>query len=831
MQTGRRPSRLMRVLLAWMLATSSLVAGIPIMQASSPLSEQQSRVTFAAVYNGETLPGNVGPIWTTVVVQNLEALPIEIRLRNQRVGGTIRGPFTLAPRATRAFTAAELGGLGLVPSGGSAGLVIEASFPDTSQAILTELGICTIICSPAIAAIEKHGGPTPLGNDLRTSSAFQSVSGATGIRDDDWEAASLGRTWVLPVVQTNNGWNTIIKVANLRNQPNQVTVTLQRSRGVTAGDPTYTLSQTVPAGQIWTIDLSGVVPAEWVGAAFVDAQLSGVAVVAERYKPSWRMLLTNEGVPRTTATTRYAPIVFRDYNNWNTGITLVNLDRNNTNTLTLTYYDRNGIAQVVPPELAVITLQPGESAFIYRPDIAVVPSLDPARVNAVVINGQRPFAAAVDEVKYLAGPGQGQAMSYIAPSAPDVAGTKQSWSAAETQARTAGQVTGRTWFTHTLALPLFQVGDATGQGDISGFTLFNPTGRQQLANVQLLGMNGTPVAPSQVGTSENPVLVAVPAGGYAVIYPSPSDFGTTFTAAPRNFTGTALVGVTDGAGSGTGFLVGVSNVVNYQVQGDGSDVFVLTPTRHPALTLTNFQLVLQPSTTLATVGENVPFVATLTSGGTPLPGRTLAFRVSNEGTPTLTPTTATTDGNGQVSVTLSNSQAVTNTLTVWWDLNGNGQQDATEPSDSSRITWVATGQLSGQITIRRNNSLITTVPANDLAGNNTVTVQVECDINPDTPTGVPILLRFATTDHNTGASNVQPLARWTTQQSPSSSGLTSLVTGANNSGSASLILVEGDADAMGGDTFTISCYLDYGLTGVLEPTDALLDTETITVTP
>ncbi len=831
MQTGRRPSRLTRLLTALLLTTSSFFALISHASGAPPLSEQQSRVTFAAVYNGETLPGNVGPIWSTVIIQNLEALPIQIRLRNQRTGGTSTSPFTLAPRAARAFTAAELGGFGLVPSGGSAGLIVEAEFTEASRSILTELGICSLFaCSPAIAAVEKHGVPSPLGNDARTSSAFQSVSGSTGMRDDDWQAANQGRNWVLPVVQTNNDWNTIIKVTNLRNQQNQVTVTLQRSRGVTVGNATYTLTQTIGAGQTWTIDLSTIVPAEWVGAAFIDAQMMGIAVVAERYKPTWRMLLTNEGIPRSTATTRYAPVVFRDYNNWNTGITLVNLDTTNTNTLTLTYYDRNGAVQVVPPELGSITLQPGESAFIYRPDISTTPSLDPARVNAVVISGQRPFAAAVDEVKYLAGPGQGQAMSYIAPLAPDVAGSKQAWTAAETQARTAGQVTGRSWFTHTLALPLFQVGDSTGQGDVSGFTLFNPTARQQLANVQLLAANGAPVTPSQVGTSENPVLVAVPAGGYAVIYPYSSDFGTTFNAAPRNFTGTALIGVTDGTGSGTGFLVAVSNVVNYQVQGDGSGVFVLTPTRNPALTLTNFQLLLQPNVTLATVNTNVPFAVTLTSSGNPLAGRTIRFQISSEGQPQVTPTMGTSDIDGHVTTTATNSQPVTNTVTAWWDLNGNGSQDATELSDTSRVTWVAAGQLSGTVTVKRNNTPITTVPQSDLAGNNTVTVQVECDINPDTPTGVPILLQFTTADHNTGTNNVQPKARWATQQSASSSGLMSLTTGASNIGSTRLVLVAGDANAAGGDQFTISCFLDYGLTGVLEPTDPVLGTATITVT-
>ena len=820
MRTSRRPSRLLRFAAVLALAASSLAMLVPSASAAPPLSEQQARVTLAAVYDGEMLPGGFGPLWSTIVVQNLEALPIEIRLRNQRVGGTIQGPFTLAPRATRAFTAAELAGYGLVPSGSSAGLVVEANFTDTSQAILTELGICTVSCNPAIAVVEKHGGPSALGSDLRTTSAFQSVSGATGIRDEDWEAANFGRSWVLPVVQTNSNWRTVIKITNLRNQINQVTVTLQRSRGVTAGEQTYTLNQTLSAGQTWTIDLASVVPPEWVGAAFVDATSTGVAVVAERYKPEWRMLLTNEGVPRTTATTRYAPIVFRDFNNWNTGITVVNLDTSNTNTLTFTYYDRNGVAQVVPPELSTITLQPGESAFIYRPDISAVPSVDPARVNAVVISGQRAFAAAVDEVKYLAGPGQGQAMSYLAPAAPDFSGSKQSWSAAETQSRTAGQVTGRAWFTHTLALPLFQVGDASGQGDISGFTLFNPTGRQQLANVQILSASGAAVPPSQVGTSENPVLVAVPAGGYAVIYPYPTDFGTTFASVPRTFTGTALVGVTDGAGSGSGFLVGVSNVVNYQVAGDGSGVFVLTPTRHPALALTNFALRLEPSVTLAQTSDEVTLTATLTADGSPLEGRTIRFRVSSEGSPDPATGTATTDEDGRASFTFSNDTAVTNTVTAWWDINGNGVQDPGELADTSQVTWVTS--VSGDLTLHGGvggSDPNYTVPASSLADNGTVTTQARCDLSPDTPTGIPVLLKFQSTGDAT--------ARWSGVATPSASGITSVTTtGAGNVATANLILVDGED----GDSFAVTCYLDYGATGVLESTDPLLDTVTIEVT-
>lgn len=580
------------------------------------------------------------------------------------------------------------------------------------------------------------------------------------------------------------------------------------------------MSQTLAPGQTWTLDLTGVVPPEWVGAAFVDAQLSGIAVVAERYKPEWRMLLTNEGIPRTTATSRYAPIVFRDYNNWNTGITIVNLDTANTNVVTLTYYDRNGNVQVVPPELASLTLQPGESAFIYRPDISAVPSLDPTRVNAVVISGTRPLVATVDEVKYLAGPGQGQAMSYLAPAMPDVTGQKRSWTPVEVQDRTAGQVSGRAWFTHLLALPLFQVGDSNGQGDVSGFTLFNPTSRQQLANVQLLSTAGAAVAPSAVGTAENPVLVAVPAGGYAVIYPYSTDFGGTFNAAPRNFTGTALVGVTDGAGSGTGFLVGVSNVVNYQVQGDGSGVFVLTPSRHPALTLSDFALRLEPAVTLAVTDEEVTFTATLTAEETPLPDRTIRFRVSSEGHPNPATGTATTDEDGRASFNFSNNTEVTNTVTAWWDLDQNGTQDPNEPAATSRVTWVPS--VSGDLTLQGGVSGSDpnyTVPAGSLDGSGTVTTSARCDLTPNTPTGVPVLFRFTTSGGAT--------ARWSGQPTGAEGVVGATTSGRENVATASLILVDGDA----GDTFTVTCYLDYGATGVYESSvDVLLDTVSIEVT-
>jgi hypothetical protein len=112
------------------------------------------------------------------------------------------------------------------------------------------------------------------------------------------------------------------------------------------------------------------------------------------------------------------------------------------------------------------------------------------------------------------------------------------------------------------------------------------------------------------------------------------------------------------------------------------------------------------------------------------------------------------------------------------------------------------------------------VSAGDLAGPATKTAQVSCDLDPNTPTGVPLLLRFTSTDEAT-------TARWSSQPTASTSGTIAVVTsGANNVATASLVLVDGSA----GNRYTVECYLDYGATGVLESTDPLLDFVTIEVT-
>src|SRR5690606_35186864 len=110
------------------------------------------------------------------------------------------------------------------------------------------------------------------------------------------------------------------------------------------------------------------------------------------------------------------------------------------------------------------------------------------------IEGTAPLAAAIDEVKYLGGQGEGHAMSYAAGSAL-VGGDA------------APLANGRELYESMLALPLVQKGNpATGYGDTSGINLFNPSGDAVTAAVQFLDSAGVPVAPTVAADdSEKPL--------------------------------------------------------------------------------------------------------------------------------------------------------------------------------------------------------------------------------------------------------------------------------------------------------------------------------------
>ncbi|MDI3340536.1 MAG: hypothetical protein QJR03_08390 [Sphaerobacter sp.] len=424
--------------------------------------------------------------------------------------------------------------------------------------------------APRIAGVEKHTVGGALGP--RTTSETRMVDGYSAVPAGDLALARTGGAtledqsrWIVPVVQTNSGWNTELVVTNVASTDATVNATFYPAgeQGVAGRSKLLLGNHWLAPGQSVTLDLRAHagLPAERVGSVWVDAS-TDVVVAAFRMKPATAMMLTTLAQPRTdndelSPTEKFGPLVFRDYNGWNTGINIANLaDRDNQVTVTYYTYAGNAVAT------EAVTIPPRAMEYVYTPASGSV-GLGEHQVTAVRIAGSAPLAAAIDAVKYLGGQGQGHALSYLAAAKTDGGHAAEPFTPGDPIA-----ARGRWSYACALALPLAQKGDPeTGVGDTSGINLFNPGDAAVTAYVQLVDSSGVPVAPT-VGANdaEAPLVLAL----------GPHQGATVYTLAHRELTdgfiGAAVVGVV-----GPGTLVGVSNNVNYAVGGDGSAAFPLVP--------------------------------------------------------------------------------------------------------------------------------------------------------------------------------------------------------------------------------------------------------------
>ncbi|MDI3340022.1 MAG: hypothetical protein QJR03_05775 [Sphaerobacter sp.] len=456
----------------------------------------------------------------------------------------------------------------------------------------TDYEVVAYLCfPPRIAGLEKHTAGTV---GARTSDDTIAVDGysavpwfdlllATGIASLDSgepvEAYLEGQSrWVLPIVQTNNGWDTELVITNVSDEHTSVSATFYAEGGQGFAGPSVAIlsGETLKPGESVAVDLldDAGFPEDAVGSVWVDATHAVVAA-AFRVKPSTDMLLTNLAQPRNDAplpflqpTEKFGPLVFRDYNGWNTGINIANLS-SDYNHVTVTYYNYAG--NVVSAETK--NIPPRAMEYVYTPATGNV-GLGENQVTAVQVDGTHPLVAAIDEVKYLGGQGQGHAMSYPA------AGALLSLPAGD-QNDVFPPPTfsdGRYFYLASLALPLVQKGNpSTGMGDTSGINLFNIGPERGVeAWVQFVDSAGVPVAPT-VGNddSEAPIVLPLAAHAGATIYT------LRYSEMPEGFQGAAVVGVTCGPLTSEcvgGELVGVSNNVNYDVAGDGSAVYNMVNT-------------------------------------------------------------------------------------------------------------------------------------------------------------------------------------------------------------------------------------------------------------
>jgi hypothetical protein len=470
---------------------------------------------------------------------------------------------------------------------------------------------------PQVGGVEKQYAPTTSAVG-RTNATTMAVTSYNAIPDEDvaWGASSVfchniyqdcnavgqydgtgspliytfdGHSY-LPIVQTNSNWNSVIHITNIDASSPQaagVTITLYEAAGQGAAGPSIgQFTALLNRGQSATINLMTDmgVPAGWVGSAWITSDY-GMAVQVDRVKPSTNMAISNTGAPSYWATTTpsgapgdlgpypwlnsvgtgyelYAPLMFRDYNGWNTGINIVNVAEY-SNTVTVSYYN-NGVA--VGSDSVTIPAKAME--YIFMPSSQDLGLPDNAFVGSAVLRGTGPFHAAIDEVKYSTG----DAMSYIA--------TGASAGLFDYVLNLIGDVT-QTDLLNTipnaslarLSLPLLQKGLQDAQGvwhnDVSGINLFNADATLgATVNVHFYMESGALAAP----TLNAPYQITLSPLGNATIYtPQLSEMS-------GNFQGSAVVTPVL-AGRvlplNWGRVVGVSNNVNYDVVDDGSATYNL----------------------------------------------------------------------------------------------------------------------------------------------------------------------------------------------------------------------------------------------------------------
>jgi hypothetical protein len=456
-------------------------------------------VYFPWVSQNEMLAGQ-GPWTTEFVIQNLSEVPCAAMIFVARPSGWAQlAQLSVQPRAARTIGAASVG----VPQPGA---------PVRIQAA----------CQLAVVAKQT----TPRGSNPPWSDGAEVVTGYTGLDAVDVAASQVTPTsaWHLPIVQTNSGWNTHIRIANFSTTaPVDVTVELYPAGNQQgAGGATLISTHRLAVAESWTINARQALGVDgWVGYARITAS-GQVAAIAQRMKPSTQMAITNVAIAADSEAPAgvyqaHAPLLFTAYNGWNTGINLANVtDR--TATLRLRYFQAGG--NFLRDETVVIP--PRGMTYIYTPGTVQQEGF----VGGAHIISDAPVVGAIDEVKYETV----EALSYMATA--------------------IGQ--------RDAAIPVaFRHDPANGQHDNSGI---NIASFRQDANlvvrVTLFNGNGQPVG-------NTPIDIVVPPSGNTFLY-----LPTTVDLADGSVVSVRLRVIGDGT------FAAISNDINYAVAGDGSVVFV-----------------------------------------------------------------------------------------------------------------------------------------------------------------------------------------------------------------------------------------------------------------
>ncbi len=480
-----------------------------------------------------------------------------------------------------------------------------------------------------LSAAVKLVAPAPSPN-ARTSSTHLMVSGASALS----RAQAVGSTLAVPIAQADyNGWKTALHITNYGSTLCNVTARFYQHP---TGTQTTALTQAVPAGGTWNLDLVAAgLPANWLGTARIEGTGCELAATADRIKPQqpWgtpvNMALTNLALPVANLTTTvYVPLVFQAYFNWNTGIAVTNAGGGPA-TVTINYYATNGTL-LTTSSLGPIAANTMDFDYL---------SGTGGQLAQAVITSTQPIIVSVDAVKYS---GTGT----------DVG-----------QALTSMGINGPLTLTPGIPIPilrvaLFQKAGASGN-DTSGIQLFNVGGVAASVTLDFYDASGTAQPPS-------PLIVAgiAPNGAVTIYAPNQAPL-------PTDFQGQVRATVTAG-----GPVVAISNNVNYDVQADGSAAFNVA-TAQRALRVdfgkTNNKNGVPTLLVAQTVDEN----------GVQMPAQQIL--VTGTGlTITTSPSNTTMFGVTVVQLVGTNT---TTPVTVCWDLNTSGSCDPGEPQVTQAMSW------------------------------------------------------------------------------------------------------------------------------------------------
>ena len=486
--------------LAALLVIAVLAPVHSLLPASAGGPGELQRFYFPWVPSDEVI-NEVGPWRGILSFQNLGEQSCSVSIYVGRLGSwTKQAQLSIAAGSSRSPSANSLG----IPSPG-APVRLEA--------------LCPMAASLKIVSPDSRQSPWSDGATI--------VSGYTGLSGADVDSAENSDgdwVWYLPIVQTNSGWNSIIRVTNLNPSSGaDATVRLFPSNNIDGDEGAIaTIETAIAPGTSAAIDVREAVGVDgWIGFAEIVSE-EPVGAYALRSKPSTNMAITNmatSGVPEPAAE-RYllaAPLVFTAYNGWNTGINLANVS-NEWATVTVSYF---AVAGDLVRETE-IEMPPRSMTYIYTPHNVE----EEGFVGSAMIESNQPVAAAIDEVKYETV----EAISYIASS--------------------VGQV--------DAAIPVtFREDPLNGRNDNSGINIqnMNPDAGQTV-EIRLITNVGIDVLPE-------PFLLTLPSGGNNFVYlPNLSDVPPGTVAAAR---------ITSPDPFG---FVALSNNVNYSVPGDGSVTFM-----------------------------------------------------------------------------------------------------------------------------------------------------------------------------------------------------------------------------------------------------------------